>query len=966
MKKAVYLPTNSNTIVTEEIDENFVEILIDNEYKIVPRDEVRIELVKTFQNSFDYFNQCMMASLIKNPSSDLLYSHNDRLTPEAHQYKPLIKFLNSQNNRLLIADEVGLGKTIEAGMIFKEVDKRDDLSISLVVVPSSLTLKWRNELLLRFDEEFEILNINSFKGFLEEFEIYSNSKAYRKRFIISYNTLRDEKVVELLKDSSIKIDFLIMDEAHTFRNSTTSTYEAAFAITNLSDYVLFLTATPVQNNYQDLFTILSLLDEDTFLDFDYFIDLIRPNQLIHKTVAMLKNGEQLNEIQTFISNQDFDFMQLTWPQKDIFENFMRLSDVSREERVNYISQFTESDNLSYIINRTKKKDAGKFIPREAHSSSIEISFNENLYYKAVVEFVIFLFSHKNPKIPSGFITVMPERMVSSCMLASLESFKEMRKSKKFMVNTIDDIDSEEEDFSLDDEILDRLDSLIDAGDLIQDVDSKFEKFISILNGLKKQKITKVIVFSFFKKTLSYLERKLLEQNFSILKIDGDLSPDERYEKIRQFKDEPFEILLSSEVGSEGLDMQFCNVVINYDLPWNPMRVEQRIGRIDRIGQKAEKLLIFNLLVTGTIEDRIYSRLYNRLGIFESSIGELEPILGDIQKDFKIEDIIQMSQEDLDKKLELEQQSLIRKAKEIKENIHELDSMMNDEYFKENNFDTNAKKAFIANNCQNLFLNFLEKHNISFKQNNDIYTLGKDQTKQLHELLSLLTVNQTHHVLQHKKMLRKLAQLDKFHFSFNVQAVDRKDIELINIANPMMKAAAEDFECEFDMFTSVSSAIEGSFAVVYKTEFNSSKKLTNHKVLIVDDEFNKLKQMDYYEFYERSQRTINPRISVSKMQHLRDSSQRVISEDFSNALEHEKMTANEMLSKKKNALIQHFAKKRKIIASAKDKVTQTDIIRMRQAQLDSIEDIEKVRLMQLEEKMKVNGSFQILSVIEMIQ
>ena len=143
--------------------------------------------------------------------------------------------------------------------------------------------------------------------------------------------------------------------------------------------------------------------------------------------------------------------------------------------------------------------------------------------------------------------------------------------------------------------------------------------------------------------MSYLEKKLSEKGFKIGKIDGDIEPEERYDIINQFKEGKFDILLSSEVGSEGLDMQFCNVIFNYDLPWNPMRVEQRIGRIDRIGQKAEKLFVFNLVVKGTIEDRIYSRLYDRLGIFESSIGELEPILGDIQKEFQIQDIVEMSE-----------------------------------------------------------------------------------------------------------------------------------------------------------------------------------------------------------------------------------------------------------------------------------------------------------------------------------
>jgi SNF2 family DNA or RNA helicase len=130
--KAIYIPTNTNTVIVKEIDSDFVEILIDGEFKVVPVTEIRTTDSEANSVSFDQFNQCLLSSLIVKPSSDLLYSSNtNRLTPEPHQYKPLIKLLNSQNNRLLLADEVGLGKTIEAGMIYKEIDKRDDLSISL-------------------------------------------------------------------------------------------------------------------------------------------------------------------------------------------------------------------------------------------------------------------------------------------------------------------------------------------------------------------------------------------------------------------------------------------------------------------------------------------------------------------------------------------------------------------------------------------------------------------------------------------------------------------------------------------------------------------------------------------------------------------------------------------------------------------------------------------------------------------
>jgi len=148
--KALYKPTSQNTIVLNEF-EQYCEILLDGEYKTVLKNDLKFLNDTLKLSSLEDFKENIFLNCIKNPLSDILYSYNtNRLIPEPHQYKPLIKFLNSENNRVLIADEVGLGKTIEAGMIYKEIDKREDLKISLIVVPSSLTLKWQEELFIRF------------------------------------------------------------------------------------------------------------------------------------------------------------------------------------------------------------------------------------------------------------------------------------------------------------------------------------------------------------------------------------------------------------------------------------------------------------------------------------------------------------------------------------------------------------------------------------------------------------------------------------------------------------------------------------------------------------------------------------------------------------------------------------------------------------------------------------------------
>ena len=140
------------------------------------------------------------------------------------------------------------------------------------------------------------------------------------------------------------------------------------------------------------------------------------------------------------------------------------------------------------------------------------------------------------------------------------------------------------------------------------------------------------MFAFFKDTLRYLARRLQVDGIGGVTIDGDTPPVERSEIIDSFsRDDRLEVLLSSRVGGEGLDFQFCNTMFNYDLPWNPMEVEQRIGRLDRIGQDSQIIHIYNLWIQGTIEERILRRLYDRVGIFQRSIGGLEAILGEITK-----------------------------------------------------------------------------------------------------------------------------------------------------------------------------------------------------------------------------------------------------------------------------------------------------------------------------------------------
>ena len=788
MKKAIYKPTRQNIIITQEFDD-YCEILLDGEYKTVSKDDIEYKSNEINLSSIERLKENIFISCLNNPLNDILYSFNtNRLTPEPHQYKPLFKFLNSQNNRILIADEVGLGKTIEAGMIYKEIDKREELKISLIVVPSSLTHKWKEEFAIRFNEHFEIYKTNQFINFIEEYEKYSTSRFFNEKIIISYHTLRDKKVVNKLQNSLLEIDFLIIDEAHTMRNEETSTFKSGELITSLAEHIIFLTATPIQNYLSDLFNILSLLDMDYFKDYGYFTKMIQPNPIIHKLISLIRNNHQLNEIKEYINTLPIT----TYPPhlQQIISSISNLNTFTNSQKIDFIEELTKADHLSFIINRTKKKDVGLITPRSATSKIINLTNEEKEYYNAVIEFVVFLYPH----LPPSFITIMPERLASSSMIASLESFKSFKSSNKLNFEQLEDLDQEEpQEITLQTEAIKYLDNIIKKGEAIGDTDSKLVELDKILQELHSQKIKQVIIFSFFKKTIKYLEEKLQNLNYNVGSIHGDLNTQDRFNKIKEFKQGKFDILLSTEVGSEGLDMQFCNVVINYDLPWNPMRVEQRIGRIDRIGQKFDKLLIFNLCIKDSIEDRIFNRLYTKLNLFESSIGEIEPILGNLEKELKIPELIKLSPDELDKKLKLQELAFERNKQDIAKHSQEFDKMLNEELnYKQTKEQAlnQTKLNILQEQTKTILLEFLNSNNISYLELKDnSIKLSSQNLKSFLNTLKQNMSNKTQEPLKYKEEKRVLLQISKqkeLKIKFNYTDNDDYQTLYLGLHSPILK------------------------------------------------------------------------------------------------------------------------------------------------------------------------------------
>ena len=238
----------------------------------------------------------------------------------------------------------------------------------------------------------------------------------------------------------------------------------------------------------------------------------------------------------------------------------------------------------------------------------------------------------------------------------------------------DDPDIEYNAFDVDENANDVISALAETvlslADNLPSEDPKFEETLKIIQLKQDMPNNKIMLFSTFRHTLAYIKKKLTEAGYRVEQIDGGVKDELRYEYKTRFelaKDSPdaIDILLFTEVGSEGLDYQFCDMMINYDLPWNPMRIEQRIGRIDRRGQKSEAVNIYNIITENTVDAEIYHRCLARIGVFENSIGECEEILGEIAAG--IEGIVldaSLTDAEMQRKLEQIADNEVRRAQEI--------------------------------------------------------------------------------------------------------------------------------------------------------------------------------------------------------------------------------------------------------------------------------------------------------------
>lgn len=632
------------------ISERFLEPYIDVEEDIVEK-----FINGDFGDHYDY-KLFQTWFRLTRPLENNLYSYlSSKTVFNPHQFKPLMRFLSpASEGRLFIADEVGVGKTIETGIILVEMLSRDRLDTRtpiLIVCPNSIGPKWEKEMKNRFQLDFHLHNGRTLKYTLNN-ALEDGHIPYKYTYsIVSIQLLRMETNLNLLKEIDSRREaplfgIVIVDEAHHMRNTATDSHDLGNVLSGMTDLMLMLSATPLNLKNEDLYNQMHILNPALFPDWKTFEALQSPviilNQ-IRRNIS-LNNIKARQEIVSFIDELKYvPLGSVVLSHPGVMDFINRLKDqtpFSIEEIVGYERFFVSLSPLYSSFTRTKKREALEHqVQREALEVPIVLTAKEMKFHKDVINTIEkhYLLKGGDPRA-IGFVTNTHRRMVSSCIPAMKEYIQWCLNEN--MIIRVDESSLENEDdneadlITLNSELRDEFERLLNESKEIEELDSKYDNFKKIIDStLSNPETPQVMVFSFFIRTLEYLKKRLENDGLSVgiihgkIPVRGEGKEIDRYEIMDNFQKGKYDVLLSSEVGGEGLDFQYCHAIINYDLPYNPMRVEQRIGRIDRFGQKADKIIVANLFIKGTVDEQIYDRLYRRIRLVEDGIGALEPILG---------------------------------------------------------------------------------------------------------------------------------------------------------------------------------------------------------------------------------------------------------------------------------------------------------------------------------------------------
>ena len=569
-----------------------------------------------------------------------------------YQFKPVLKFINSPTERLIIADEVGLGKTIEAALIWIELQARRQAKRLLVVCPKILAEKWRDELRNKFLIDARIIDFTDLQQEIRYLK--SEGPGHSFALIGTYTGLRpprpelkvlsnppDEQDVCSQKTGFLReirhwqmnfdpLDLVIFDEAHYMRNPASSTFKLGLCLAETAGSVLCVSATPVNNSNIDLHSLLRLTDESFFGKQGMFEELLEVNRpTVQAGNALSKIPVDMSQLVSAIEGMSVSpFIQNVPLFKQIIKQLESFDPKDKAQLAKCQDIIEKLNLLGSYINRTRRVQVKENRPvREPMVLPVVYTDEEMKLYRTILKLVRAR-CRKDNRPFHVFQSIGLQLRAASCLPALAMEIRSGR------LGDIEDLFVEDMDEDIFDDLEDELsEKELYRADLETLFEYDFEANDSKYNELKHMLVElvpneKVIIFAYYRPTLAYLQRRLKADGINVTAIHGGIPNERRWEEIERFKDPRGpRVLLSSEVGSEGIDLQFCRVMANYDLPWNPMRVEQRIGRIDRVGQQARKLSIVNFKVRDTIEERLYDRLHAKLERFANSLGDLEAVIG---------------------------------------------------------------------------------------------------------------------------------------------------------------------------------------------------------------------------------------------------------------------------------------------------------------------------------------------------
>lgn len=582
----------------------WIHILEDDSFAQVLRSDLE-EDKDNSNRGMSYIRYVAIASRIKEEMAQkrLLAPYESSLIPLPHQILVLEKVMQGIQTRFLLADEVGMGKTIEAGLIIKEKKLRGELKRILLVVPKSAMLQWQQELKEHFNESFFIYDSDFISGMARTFASFEaeeelNFWKQHNQIIVSTDALKplivrqgwtQEKVdiynkYRLEAVVNAEFDMVILDEAHRMGGATAqvSRYQMADTLCNAVSNVLLLSATPHRGKSDHFRRVLQLIDADAF-----------PGDAM----------PNIDEIEAYVMRSEKRYA-IDYDGKKLFQ-----------QRTTIRMDVPLDDTL--------------------HHLQMEL-------YKDVTDYVRYCFSRakRGNKNATGLVMVMMQKLASSSTAAILSAM-ETRLWRLQHDEADDDINDYDEEGSVDFDNLNTDDYSVESKNnnfineeealshiiteaktcLQCEQDAKATALINKIYELQAQQndpLLKILVFTEFRCTQSYLLSFLQNAGLTTVGINGSMELLERQRALVKFKNEA-QVMVATDAAGESLNMQFCHIVFNYDLPWNPMAIEQRIGRVDRIGQKYP-VVAFNMLTNNTVDTRVYEIIVDKLDAILQELG----------------------------------------------------------------------------------------------------------------------------------------------------------------------------------------------------------------------------------------------------------------------------------------------------------------------------------------------------------